>query len=379
MVDHSWKTARYVAVNHGHSDDLHARGRDEAPTIKFEGTSMRRESACRNISPRYRLLVNSSNNNLQHTVAEHSDHKRRLGNAQDGQDPEAVDLELPYFRRLEGPPNKYLLPESETDNPDSLTSCVFTPMQISMVTPNLLAPAVYTPAPASVAQPPVSQVQPLSQNVLLGIRPKAATFLPDDPGEILGGAARTRRSRSPTNPPTTQSTSLTTTPVQVALPTNHAGKDDSSPLSSVPSSPVPERAANADEILNMAVNHYPQLDGSPERTISSTSPRKLHTPSSTKRSVPKLKSGPATPQSYISPTSKKRKASSRLYTKPPRSPGRLKTVDNPPLNDDCVIAFAESEDKEATRGILRQVKGERQGVFKEEYVVLAVRFFIPGD
>lgn len=55
------------------------------------------------------------------------------------------------------------------------------------------------------------------------------------------------------------------------------------------------------------------------------------------------------------------------------------TVDNPALNDDCVIAFAESKDKDAERGVLRQVKGEKQGVFKEEYVVLAVRFFIPGD
>jgi hypothetical protein len=86
----------------------------------------------------------------------------------------------------------------------------------------------------------------------------------------------------------------------------------------------------------------------------------------------------ATPQSSPSPDSKKRKDTHRSSNKPPRSPDGLKTVYNPPLDEDCVVAFAGSKDKDEERGILRQVKGERQGVFKEEYVVLAVRFFIAG-
>jgi len=69
----------------------------------------------------------------------------------------------------------------------------------------------------------------------------------------------------------------------------------------------------------------------------------------------------------------------RYLPKQPRSPDRLKTVSNPPLNQNCVIAFAESEDKESKTGVLRQVRGERQGVFKEEYVVFATRFFVPGN
>lgn len=55
------------------------------------------------------------------------------------------------------------------------------------------------------------------------------------------------------------------------------------------------------------------------------------------------------------------------------------TASNPPLNKDCVIAFAESEDKESERGVLRQVRSERHGVFAEEYVVLATRFFVAGN
>lgn len=76
--------------------------------------------------------------------------------------------------------------------------------------------------------------------------------------------------------------------------------------------------------------------------------------------------------------SKKRKRET-TYHKEPSSPDRLKTINNPPLNDDCVIAFAESANKTDETGVLRQVKSERQGNFVEDSVVLAVRFFIAGD
>jgi hypothetical protein len=65
--------------------------------------------------------------------------------------------------------------------------------------------------------------------------------------------------------------------------------------------------------------------------------------------------------------------------KQPRSPDRLKTVSNPLLNQNCVIAFAESEDKDSEQGVLRQVRSERQGVFAEQYVVFATRFFVAGN
>jgi hypothetical protein len=69
----------------------------------------------------------------------------------------------------------------------------------------------------------------------------------------------------------------------------------------------------------------------------------------------------------------------RYLPKQPRSPDRLKTVSNPLLNQDCVIAFAESEDKDSEHGVLRQVRGERQGLFVEDHVVLGTRFFVAGN
>ena len=119
-----------------------------------------------------------------------------------------------------------------------------------------------------------------------------------------------------------------------------------------------------------------QIDGSPERK---TAPKALQTPSPTKltsTTTPQLHA--QTTATPMSSASKKRKAQNRTLAKEPRSPGRLMTTSNPPLNEDCVIAYAESQDKTSEQGVLRQVKGERAGVFAEEYVVFACRFFV-GD
>jgi hypothetical protein len=106
---------------------------------------------------------------------------------------------------------------------------------------------------------------------------------------------------------------------------------------------------------------------SPTKLALGSTPQFLHNVASAPKSAP-------------SPNTKKRKAEvSRYLQKQPRSPDRLKTISNPPLNNDCVIAFAESEDKESERGVLRQIKSERQGVFAEEYVVFATRFFVAGN
>ncbi|KAF2732681.1 hypothetical protein EJ04DRAFT_305375 [Polyplosphaeria fusca] len=50
-------------------------------------------------------------------------------------------------------------------------------------------------------------------------------------------------------------------------------------------------------------------------------------------------------------------------------------IDNPELNEGCVIQYAESEEGE---NVLRQVRAERQGVFREEGIVVGMRFFVPA-
>jgi hypothetical protein len=49
---------------------------------------------------------------------------------------------------------------------------------------------------------------------------------------------------------------------------------------------------------------------------------------------------------------------------------------NPPLNQGCIIRFA--EDGQDGKAPLRQIKTERQGVFMEDMVVVGMRYFVPG-
>jgi hypothetical protein len=221
---------------------------------------------------------------------------------------------------------------------------------------------------------------------ILGVQgPKATTFWLEDPEEIMREAAKQRRAASPSNRSKTSSASK-----QVSTGLDFRRVRSSSPLSSVPTSPEPKAGLDVAKIstpsfvppIKEAGDSISQFDGSPERAGVSSSPLKL-TPSPTKllsSSTPRLALKPqSTPQSSASPNTKKRKYQGRYMVKQPRSPDRLKTISNPPLNRNCVIAFAESEDKQSERGVLRQVKGERQGVFAEEYVVYAARFFVAGN
>ncbi|KAJ4366302.1 hypothetical protein N0V83_007938 [Neocucurbitaria cava] len=162
----------------------------------------------------------------------------------------------------------------------------------------------------------------------------------------------------------------------------------SSPLSSAPTTPEPEVAPMLYTAPSKAVTRPPyitisptvQIDNSPERAISSAPLRDLQ-PSSA-FNLASMKVSPlqtqvsSLPGSSPSTNAKKRKS---LLPKQLRRSDRLKTVNNPPLNEDCVIAYAETRDKDNEQGVLRQIKGERQGVFQEEYVVFATRFFIAGD
>lgn len=135
------------------------------------------------------------------------------------------------------------------------------------------------------------------------------------------------------------------------------------------------------------INRQPRLDGSRNDTPPATRMRAPKKPSILKPSQLPDPDPDFTDPDLVAPqppASKKRKRSplttgSYFKAPRPRSPDRLKTTNNPPLNDDCVIAFAESANKTDERGVLRQVKGERLGNFVEDMVVFAVRFFIAGD
>jgi hypothetical protein len=216
-----------------------------------------------------------------------------------------------------------------------------------------------------------------ANNNILGVQgPKATTFWLEDPEEVLREAARLRRAKAPIKRKKDSVSAVEhTTIAPVRSAPDAYTMDYSSPLSSAPSSPESiDRPGTPDK----ATHDIIQLDGTRDRKSAKLSAR---TPSPTKKltattTTPRFAPNtPSTPQTSLPSSSKKRKAIARYLPKTPRSPDRHRTVGNPPLNQGCVIAFAESEGQE---GVLRQVRGERQGVFSEEYVVLATRFFVPG-
>ena len=90
------------------------------------------------------------------------------------------------------------------------------------------------------------------------------------------------------------------------------------------------------------------------------------------------RSKPALSTSYkAQPLSKKRctEPPRRPWPRPP--PPDTDTTENPSLNQDCVISYAESKPGSSEK-IVRQVKCERQGWFTEDAVVVGMRFFIPA-
>jgi hypothetical protein len=220
---------------------------------------------------------------------------------------------------------------------------------------------------------------------ILGVQgPKTTTFWFEDPEEIMREAARLRRSSAPIKPENRSLAPNGATSRQVTDVLDLYATGSSSPLSSVPATPDPEEKLEAmpstAPILEVT-DSIVQVDGSPEQNMPAASSQKIApspkelVPISPQRLAPKIHS---TYKPSPSSNTKKRKATARSLPKQPRSPDRLKTVSNPVLNQDCVIAFAESEDKDSERGVLRQVRGERQGLFAEDYVVFATRFFVAG-
>ncbi|KAH7079936.1 hypothetical protein BKA63DRAFT_407137 [Paraphoma chrysanthemicola] len=221
-----------------------------------------------------------------------------------------------------------------------------------------------------------------SNSNILGVQgPKATTFWLEDPEEVLREAARLRRSRSPHKLKNTSNLQHTETS-GVASTLKRPVIESSSPLSSLATTPDPDAANPTPPGSNVVAPGITQVDGPSDRMIMPTSPTKFASSPAKLANTADAQVFTQTPLLFTSSpacNSKKRKSQGRYLPKLPRDPDRLKTTSNPPLNEDCVIAFAESEDKDSDHGVLRQVKGERQGFFAEDYVVLATRFFVPGN
>jgi hypothetical protein len=256
----------------------------------------------------------------------------------------------------------------------------------SPTTKDSSAPGKDKKTSASDVKPVIPQCRITSNTNILGVQgPKATTFWFEDPEEIMREAARLRRSRSSVKRKHTSGVSKGAVPRQVTNVVDTVPTGSSSPLSSVPTTPDPEEkpqtTSNAPPTLEIT-DSVPQADGSSDPTVSTASPRELATsPEEVALTSPQRRAPDCTimPTQSLSASAKKRKAApARYLPRQPRSPNRLKTVSNPPLNQNCVIAFAESKDKDSERGVLRQVRSERQGVFAEQYVVFASRFFVAG-
>jgi hypothetical protein len=110
---------------------------------------------------------------------------------------------------------------------------------------------------------------------------------------------------------------------------------------------------------------------------------RLVTPHSSVSSQKPSTSSTSSTRSPTKPSKKKRRTTSipsrtqpRIYIPPPP----IDTSKNPPLNQDCVLAFAVTGTlgTEGDERVLRQVKSERQGTFEEEEVVCGMRFFVAG-
>ncbi|KAH6643018.1 hypothetical protein C7974DRAFT_303359 [Boeremia exigua] len=309
-------------------------------------------------------------------------HGRPLkGNARD--QAESPDLECGKLktrsraRQWRGPHNKIIQTNYRATSPIEEGNISNGEQGLPKSTPVLAPSSIQTHMHVPSLQSAATQRRAYSRDATPGIQgPKAATFLLDDPEEVLREAARTRRSKSPTKPAATVYTAPTTSAAQI-------GKEclsGSSPLSSVPGSPLPESPIEASSGAFVPPGHIPQLDGLADSASPVDLSHRLAESSAEKASLPTpqlQRSGLAALPSVLA-VPKKRKLTQQSPTRTPRDPDRLSTVNNPPLNDDCVIAFAESSKSGAEKRILRQVKGERQGLFKEEYVVLAVRFFVAG-
>ncbi|KAH8728489.1 hypothetical protein GQ44DRAFT_675891 [Phaeosphaeriaceae sp. PMI808] len=233
-----------------------------------------------------------------------------------------------------------------------------------------------TALPQSTTNPMVQPRHPGSGNNFLGVQgPKAVTSWLEDPEEIL------RRSKSVVN---------CTLPINAEEAPKLRAMSTSSPLSSVPPSPEieerlflsPHQAVSTLSSIIDTKNGIAQVDGSSERKMIKIPLHKFAPclTESTLSSTPNVtQNAPAAPGPSQSHNTRKRKLLDRHQPSQPQSVARVNVTTNPQLNQDCVISFAGSEGQSGENSMLRQVRSEKQGMFAEQYVVLATRFFIAGN
>jgi hypothetical protein len=254
-------------------------------------------------------------------------------------------------------------------------------------------------------------------NGILGVQgPKASIFVFDNPEELL----RHKGLKSRSDSRSTSSTNVDAPPIrrvarackgvqnrEVKEMVKHGPSDpsESSSLSSLPTSPETrptEEKEDMGEVLPLpqvltsrtsapssslpSAAPPPPPPTLPPTILESPAPRKqLSTSVEATTSFRKL-----TAASKPSPSIALKKRNGKRTTarqlgpadREPRNFERVNTAENPPLNQNCVIQFAQSgvglhgaKGKDRER-LLRQVKSERQGVFSEESVVVGVRFFV---
>ena len=368
LVDHRWDPAQHIGVSLNspaklgtqetvtHGDKEHANPVEQGRT--FTGTSRTRKSSVWKGTPAPGSSSEHENPDLSMAADKHQPISAFQANALTGQ--HAVNAKK---SKLKHEPEKVAKARSDSDQPGT-----------DMSNQNLRVTKER------------SSRRTTSSNGILGVQgPKANPIWFEDPEEILREAsARLRQCRpSKKHGNASDVAVLPNTVVPTVQTPKVWDTDTSSPLSSLHTTPEPEMEPTTYTSLPQAPVEsspapIPQADGSPERKTTPKRRRGNHVPSPMK-----LASTSATPQlslhnpfSSQSSASKKRKITHRTLPKEPRSPDRLKTNDNPPLNRDCVIAYAESKDKKNKQGILRQVKSERFGVFTESDVVFAARFFV---
>jgi hypothetical protein len=358
ILDHRWSTAQRIA---GQNCDVKSNGSPGSPTSDLADLSDAQK------------VTSGQRSSKVLTRAEHPSHGRKpiqvstLDTVNQNETTKDTNGSSTRSRRSSFPEAKSAVKVDSTTTKDSTAFLDHTKTYVCDV------------------KPAMPQRRATSGVNILGVQgPKTTTFWFEDPEEIMREAARLRRSSAPIKPENRSLAPNGATSRQVTDVLDLYATGSSSPLSSVPATPDPEEKLEAmpstAPILEVT-DSIVQVDGSPEQNMPAASSQKIApspkelVPISPQRLAPKIHS---TYKPSPSSNTKKRKATARSLPKQPRSPDRLKTVSNPVLNQDCVIAFAESEDKDSERGVLRQVRGERQGLFAEDYVVFATRFFVAG-
>ncbi|EDU47589.1 hypothetical protein PtrSN002B_007232 [Pyrenophora tritici-repentis] len=226
-----------------------------------------------------------------------------------------------------------------------------------------------------------SETCPASETRIMGVQgPKANPFWLEDPEIMLREASAQRRARQQTRQSNVQPAAPTPMPIGSVKPDSAmSGSVNTSPLSSLHTTPDIDMQTKAHtdptkKAPSRSTNPLPEKQCDRQRELRPTRSHTMQDPSTAKLNTTS-QSRVGNPAQTPAKSASNRKPQPNI-TKQPRSPKRLQTNDNPAVNQDCVIAFAESKVKTSTQGVLRQIKGERSGVFTEEYVVSAMRFFV---